>query len=265
MGRSLPGWQALLAGVALILLLPTGAPAQSIPGVWDAGSPELTREELETLQERYRMVMSSSAYSGGLKRQAEVELARVTERLEQGDFRSGDRISMRIEGETALPDTLFVEPGQTVTLPIMGSISLKGVLRSELEEHMTREIGRFIHDPVVRARSLIRLSIQGNVVRPGFYVLPANLLLGDVIMAAGGPMANADLEELEIRRGTEVFLEGSVLQAATVEGRSLDQLNVRAGDALVVPPQKTTSWWRPFVQYGILVASSLLLGFRAIY
>lgn len=231
-------------------------------GAWDPQSLELTREELVALQERYQQVLASSAYSGALKEQAEEELARITERLELGDFRTGDRIILRVEGEPNLPDTLFVEPGQTVTLPIMGPIGLDGVLRSELQEHMTREISRFIQDPVVRATSLIRLSIQGSVGRPGFYVVPADLLLGDVIMAAGGPSSNADLTGLQIVRGNEVFLDGAALHEATVEGRSLDQLNLRAGDALVVPAETSSNIWGRVLRYGLVVASTLLLGIR---
>lgn len=250
--------------VSGLLLMAGPVDAQGPPEAWDPRSLEVEREDLEVLQDRYRMVLASGAYSAALKRQAEVELARVTERLEQGDFRTGDRIIVRVQGEPGIPDTLFVEPGQAVNIPIIGRIGLDGVLRSELQEHMTREIGRFIQNPVVEARALIRLSIQGSVGRPGFYVVPADLLLGDVIMVAGGPSANADLSKLTIRRGEEVFLEGGTLQEATVEGRSLDQLSLRAGDALIVPAQSRSNLWGQIARYGLVIASTLLLGIRII-
>ena len=235
--------------------------AQAPPEAWDPGSLEVTRPELVALRDRYQQVVASSAYSGALKQLAEDDLARVSERLDQGDFRTGDRIILRVQGEETIPDTLVVEPGPAVTVPIMGRITLAGVLRSELQDHMRREVARFIQNPVVETRSLIRISVQGSVGRPGFYVLPADLLVGDVIMTAGGPTADADLSRLRVERGEDVLLEGQFLQAATVEGRSLDQLNLRAGDALVVPPQKRSGRiWLAVGRFALLLASSLLLG-----
>ena len=48
----------------------------------------LTRPELETLRDSYQLVMESTAYSNALKRQADADLARVTERLDQAGRRS---------------------------------------------------------------------------------------------------------------------------------------------------------------------------------
>ncbi len=249
--------------LALSFLASTAA-AQAVatPDSWDPRSLELTRPDLEALQARYQEVVASPAYSGALKDQAKAELTRIQERLKLGDFRTGDRITLHIQGEEGIPDTLFVEPGPAVTLPRIGPISLGGVLRSELQEHMTQEISRFITDPVVEARSLVRVSVLGAVGRPGFYVVPADLLLGDVIMMAGGPSQNADLSRLSVRRGNQQLLSGAALQEATVEGRSLDQLNLRAGDALMVPVRKTSNIWGKLGRYALLIGSTLFLGRR---
>ena len=116
------------------------------------------------------------------------ELARqVKDRLEKGDLQPGDRIALRVVGEQTLTDTFTVTPERTVELPSLPAITVAGVLRSELEPHLTKQLGRYIRNPDLQAAALVRVSMAGAVGRPGFYNLPADVLATDAIMAAGGP------------------------------------------------------------------------------
>src|SRR6267378_7914578 len=90
-------------------------------------------------------------------------------------FQVGDRILLHVQGDSALSDTFTVVAGPALRLPAIGEISLAGVRRSDLEAHLTRELGRFLKDPVVQARALIRVSVLGEVVRPGYYAVPVDL------------------------------------------------------------------------------------------
>jgi len=83
----------------------------------------------------------------------------------------------------------------------------------------------------------MRLSVQGAVGAPGFYEVPADILLGQALMEAGGPSSNADLEDLRIERGADILLEGAVLQEELRLGTTLDQLNLQAGDQIVLPAE----------------------------
>lgn len=252
--------RALLPTLLLVLLTAAGVSAQ-IPVEFGPGSTELSREELTQLLQRYEEAIASSAYSGAVKDAARANAARIRERLEQGDFKVGDRVALTVQGEASLPDTVTVEPGPQITLPLFGSISLAGVLRSEIQEHLTKELGKIIHDPVVHAKALMRLSVQGAVGRPGFYVVPADLLVSDAIMVAGGPGSASNLDGLRIERGRTRLLEGQAMQDALLQGRTLDQLNLQAGDQLYLPP-KTPGRTGMFVRYGVVILSTLLLGVR---
>src|SRR5687767_10452918 len=101
-------------------------------------------------------------------------------------FQAGDRVLLTVEGDSVLSDTFTVVAGPALRLPDIGEISLAGVARSGLEAHLTRELGRYIKDPVVEARALIRVSVAGEVTRPGFYAVPIDLVLPDALMLAGG-------------------------------------------------------------------------------
>lgn len=206
-----------------------------IPLDVDPGNSVRTREDLERLVSFYEEVLASPAYSNRTKREAEVGMQRVRDRLVNGDFRVGDRITLSVEGEPQLPDTVVVENGPKITLALFGDIALNGVLRSEIQTHLTDHLGRFINGPEVRAQALMRLSIQGQVGDPGFYVVPADILVSDALMTAGGPAPEADLEELRIERASATLIGGASLQEAMRQGWTLDQLNLQAGDQIVMP------------------------------
>jgi protein involved in polysaccharide export with SLBB domain len=244
-------------GLAMLLLMPCGAPAQ-IPIDADPRGTIRTRAELQLLLEQYQDVLASPAYSEAAKAAIRQNAARVQDRLDNGDFKVGDRIALDVEGETALPDTVTVETGPMITLPLFGDIPLAGVLRSEIEDHLTRELGRFIRNPVVRAEGLLRVSIQGSVGSPGFYVVPANMLLSEALMVAGGP-GTSNLDGLRIERGTERLMEGDDLREAVRQGRTLDQLNLQAGDQIYLPPTSGGIWGRLPMIAGIVGSLSFLL------
>jgi hypothetical protein len=222
------------------LLLPSPSSAQ-LPLVTDPGRSVRTRADLERLLAEYDAALASPAYSDAVKRSIAADADRIRGRLRDGDFRVGDRIDISVQGEANFPVTVTVQPGPVIVLDLFGEISLAGVLRSEIVPHLTQALGRFIRNPVVRATAHMRLSVLGAVGTPGFYTVPAETLLGDLIMAAGGPQT-PDLDDLRIERAGQPLYERSQVQDALREGFTLDQLNLQAGDQIVLPIPSQTNF-----------------------
>lgn len=155
---------------------------------------------------------------------------RIKTRLTEGDFRRGDRIALMVQAESTLTDTFTVESGAELMLPppTTGSLSLKGVLRSELQSKLTQYISRFRNNPVVRAQPLLRIAVQGEVARGGIYAVPADAQLADALMAAGGTTEYAKANKVTISRNGKAFWEGSAFDT------DLDALGLRDGDQIVV-------------------------------
>lgn len=254
---------ALLA--AVLLVLPAPAQAQSAPE-WNPRGLKMEREDLEFLHQRLEGVASSSAYSGRIRSRASSDAELIRERLERGDFRVGDQVFLRVEGEPDLPESVPVEPGPSIELPVYGRISLAGVLRSELQDHLTRELGRYINNPVVRTESRVRISIQGSVGSPGFYTVPPEMLLSEAIMQAGGPSSASDLDGMRIERSGQRIWSGDELRDVLAEGRTLDQMNLRAGDQIVVPErQRGRGIWGTVARAGLGIASVVIFGTRVFF
>ena len=253
------GKSALALFFSLVLLVEGPLSAQ-LPQ-WDPSRLQVARAELEDLLQQYRDVVDSPGYSRGLREEANRAADRIEERLSLGDFRVGDAIVLRVEGHPDLPDTIVVENGPSLVLPQMGTISLLGILRSELQDYLTQEIGRYLRDPVVQASSMIRMAVEGGVGNVGFYSFRSDMLLSEALMAAGG-LQSAELDKISLRRGSEVLAEGEAVQLALQEGRSLDQLNLRAGDRIVVPIQQPSRIWPEVIRWGVIIGTTSLLGYR---
>lgn len=237
--------------------LPTGTAAQTVVDM-DPRGGELDRAELVELLQRLEEAASSTGYSRQLREQAVREVRFVRERLEEGDFRVGDRVVLQVQAEPQLTDTFTVTARQAIDLPQIGEISLRGVLRSELEQHLRSELANFIREPVVSAQALIRVAVLGAVGRPGFYTLPASVLLENALMEAGGPAGGADIGGITVQRGEETLWEGDLLQRAMVEGRTLDQLSLQAGDRIVVPVRREGFFERGFLRTMLVVLPPLV-------
>jgi polysaccharide export outer membrane protein len=161
-------------------------------------------------------------------------------------FQVGDRILLRVAGDSSLSDTFTVVSGPALRLPEIGEISLADVPRGDLESYLARQLGRYIKDPAVEARALIRISVMGEVVRPGFYAVPIDLVLPDALMLAGGATSDARIDRLTVMRGKTPLWNEGLLQSAIARGATLDELGMRAGDLIQVPrgQRDPESKWR---------------------
>jgi polysaccharide biosynthesis/export protein len=175
-------------------------------------------------------------------------------RLSRGDFQAGDRIRLQVDSEPQLSDTFPVGPNQEVVLPVVGVVSLHGVLRSEIQNDMTREMSRFLRDPVVRAWALIRVSVVGEVNKPGYYLLPPTSVVSDVLTAAGGPSQSAMVEKMWVERNGDRILEGQDLEQTIASGRTLDDADIRPGDKFVVPAQGVSNTFEVVRTISILLS-----------
>lgn len=226
----------LAVGFPILCAFGLGCSAAAPPTVELAPAPiEGTREDLEQALTHFEAMARVRESSDELRDQARDEAALVRRRLEEGDFQPGDRISLLVEGEAELSDTFAVRTGRVLMLPGIGEMPLHGVLRSELEPHLRERLGRFLNDPVIHARALIRIAVSGEVASPGYYMLPTDVIVTDALMAAGGPTRDAKLTEIRVERDGRPVWAGDDLQERMALGRTLDQLDVRPGDRIHVP------------------------------
>ena len=161
----------------------------------------------------------------------------IRTRLEHGDFDAGDQVFLRVQGDSLLTDTITVLPGQQLPIPRLGAVPLHGVLRAELQDTVSAYLSRYLRDPQVEVRPLLRVVVEGQVNKPGFIAAAPEQPLAAVINAAGGFTQQAKVADIRLQRGETIVMRGRQLEDALGQGLSLDRLSMRPGDRVYVPPR----------------------------
>lgn len=187
---------------------------------------------------------AQAATDADVKQQKQAEANSLHDRLTNGDFHAGDRIALVVRGDSTLTDTVIVRGGRVIQLPNLPDISLSGVLHSELDTYLTKQLEKYLRNPEVRAQSLIQIAVLGAVGKPGFYNLPTDMTLTDAIMLAGGPGQQSNVNDTKIVRNDKEVYGKDAVQHAFTSGTTLDQLSLRAGDQLVVGEKGKKDWLR---------------------
>jgi protein involved in polysaccharide export with SLBB domain len=161
------------------------------------------------------------------------------------DFQVNDQILLEVEGDTQFTKAFTVGPGPALMLPVIGPIPLVGVRRAQVETYLSQQLKRYMKDPVVHAKVLVRLSVLGEVEHPGFYPVAADAPVSDALMAAGGPTKDAKFTGTRIDRIGRDGVTGNELQEAIARGATIDGMGLRSGDQIIVPRRADTeSKWR---------------------
>lgn len=206
----------------------------------------VSRADLEAAATRAE-ASARTARDSRAREQAQQMAKRIRTRLRDGDFQPGHRILLAVYADSSLTDTFTVRADRNLLLPNLPPIPLVGLLDSELETFLQKELAKYLRNPTVRAQGLLRLSILGAVGQPGFYSFPMDFLVTDAIMEAGGPGTGAKMDRAEIRRGGSVVVDKGGMQEAFRLGLTLNDVGARPGDELVVPGEKASSRWQSIV------------------
>jgi protein involved in polysaccharide export with SLBB domain len=202
-----------------------------------------TRAELQVMAAQADRE-AQAATDAEARQQKLAEAASLHDRLTNGDFHTGDRISLIVRGDSTLTDTVVVRGGRTIQLANLPDISLAGILHTELDAYLTKELSKYLRNPDVRAQSLIQIAVLGPVGKPGFYNLPSDMTLTDAIMLAGGPGQQSNVNNTTILRNNEKVYDNDAVRQAFINGTTLDQMSLRAGDQIVVGEKGKKDWLR---------------------
>lgn len=198
------------------------------------------------------------------------EAAAIRRRLAEGDFRTGDRVAMTIINSTVYPtdiveqfrDTLTVLDGGTLMLPMAGAVSLRGVLRPELNDHLSKALSIVLREPPRLATTItIPVGVSGAVGRQGFFSYPPSARVQEVIMSSG-PTGSADLNKIVVKRNREEIVDADSLRAEIARGATLEQLDIRAGDEFAIAERKPPFRWMSLLGIASAVLSLVFVADR---
>ena len=240
-------WKARLL-LLLLVTSPAVAGGQSSMGEMRR---QATRAELERAAKALETASVQSDEKNRAKLLADAQAIRM--RLENGDFLPGDRIMLLVQGDSALTDTFSVRGDRMLPLPNIPPISLHGVLDSELEPYLTKELLKYLKQVTLEATPLVRISLVG-FSNSNFYTVPVDQAITDVIATAGGwgspSMAH---DKAVIKRNGEIFMDAKATADAVRQNKTLGDMALRDGDEFYVP-DKTSSGSKWQTAAGVLAS-----------
>ena len=220
----------------------------------DHGPRMASREALTAMVDSIQQVAPTYEEGTDERAHADLSVQAISRRLREGDVWPGDVVQLSVVGEERWTNQHTVTPNRTLALEAIDPIDVSGVLHGELEEAISRQLARYLRDPRIQVDVLKRIGITGHVGSPGFYVVPGNSLVSEVLMQAGGPGGDSNVNTIEFRRmGAPLNVPSHVVW----QSMSLDDLGVQSGDEMFVP-QSGSSLGR-FLLAAVGVALSITL------
>jgi polysaccharide biosynthesis/export protein VpsN len=174
---------------------------------------------------------------GGGNNNARLNLPPPTEKSTVGP---GDLFIMEIVGEQNLPREYQVASDGSVDLPYLHTIPVAGLEPQEiarLVRKLLMEKG-FLSDPSVivqvKEYNSRRITIMGQVTKPGTFPYSVGLTLLQAISQAGGPTGIANLDRVTLIRRVGAGSRTVMISIGSImEGRSAD-IPLQSGDRIFV-------------------------------
>jgi protein involved in polysaccharide export with SLBB domain len=165
-----------------------------------------------------------------------------------GEYRTSGQMHLRdaiYQAGGLLPDAAL-DSAQLFRAQPDGSVKILDVnLAAALDADPLENVLVQPRDRIIVHRSLYRVDppsvyVEGEVVNPGRYPLGANMRIGDLLRAAGGPKRSADLKGADLTRyraasGASPSGEHQRLDLTTVLQDASHNLPLKDGDVLSVP------------------------------
>lgn len=155
----------------------------------------------------------------------------------------GDSIAVTVRDFPEFNFTGTIDPEGNILVPVIGRMSIIGLTLEEVQAKLSYELyQRYLKEEPEVIATLVgsrpaQLTILGEVVRPGYYIIAPGAPITSVLLAAGGGTPKADLRKIVIRRP---LVDGTIIEQSLdlytplLKGTELPDFRVQGGDTVIV-------------------------------
>jgi polysaccharide export outer membrane protein len=161
----------------------------------------------------------------------------------------GDRILVWVPADSLRRDTLVVEETGFVALPRVGRVNAAGIPAGALADTIRARYRRLLRTDDVLVIPLHRVSVLGEVRKPGIYFLGLTASLRDAVALAEG------VTDIGNPCCITVVRDSSREKIRDWQTRPASELDIASGDAIVVDRE---SWFKRNV-LSVLSGSAILV------
>ncbi len=164
-----------------------------------------------------------------------------------------DKISIRVFQEPDLSfDELQVDSGGNINFPLIGELAVSGKTPNELGAMIASRLGQnFIRDPQVMVgivQSVAqRVTVSGNVMKPGVYEIAGTSSLLEAVSRAEGLTRVAVKDQVLIFRTIDGQRSGAIFNLALIEEGKAPDPQILGGDQIVIGFSAVKGTYRDFL------------------
>jgi protein involved in polysaccharide export with SLBB domain len=163
-------------------------------------------------------------------------------------IRPGDVVKIVVWREPDYTGEFPVDARGRVVLPQLGTMMVAGRPTEWLSDSLTTAYRKFLANPSITIAVLMRVTVSGEVGKPGSVLADRTMTVGDLISQAGGLTPQANRNKIELLRN------GRVVGSGLGPGTLLQRSPVQSGDQVFVPQR---GWFSRNGQYFLVGAISV--------
>ncbi|MEP6835921.1 MAG: polysaccharide biosynthesis/export family protein [Gemmatimonas sp.] len=200
--------------------------------------------------------LANPKLSADKKKAAQAELAVVKDRLNNGDFKTGDLLVITVNVEDKpIVDTATVRDNGKISIQRFQDLQVAGLLRSEVQGAVKKHVDTWYKISDVRVNFSTRLTVSGAVNQAGPISISPDRPLSEVIVLAHGGQPNAKLDQLEVKRAGRTIISTKASKRMLIDGKTIEQVGIQSGDEVVIPASRKWNW--QLITQTLLLVSSL--------
>lgn len=169
-----------------------------------------------------------------------------------GDYRIGDSdlLDVKVFRVDELSREVRVDNDGNITFPLLGTVAVRGLTHSEAEAKLAGLFvsRRLLTDPQVsvfiKERTTQRLTLEGEISKPGVYPINGQLTVLQAIALGGGPSQLAATDKVVLFRREGGQSRSYVIDLDAIRQGKLADPYVRNDDRIVIHRSGSRYWLR---------------------
>jgi polysaccharide biosynthesis/export protein len=155
----------------------------------------------------------------------------------------GDSVNIQVYGQPDMTTTVNVSDDGTLRVPLAGPVPVAGLSPAEASQRIEKALkdGKFLIDPHVTLTVVLstsqRVSVSGQVGKPGLYQIESNTTIFDLLAMAGGALDTASEVILLLRPDATGSVQRYPINLSGLDDpkKSVPAQALHGGDSIFVP------------------------------
>jgi polysaccharide export outer membrane protein len=155
----------------------------------------------------------------------------------------GDSVSIQVYGQPDMATVVYVSDDGTIPVPLAGPVQIAGLSPSQASKRIEKALkdGMFLVDPHVTLTVTVsrsqRVSVLGQVGKPGLYPIESNTTIFDLLALAGGALETGSEEIFLLRADASGIMQRYPINLKGLDSskNAIPEQALRGGDSILVP------------------------------